>query len=544
MTTLLNISILLATGFSFWRIGRRLRFSLHMIQLFGYKTEPYGNWISERKRDLLYRVSHSLGLLILALILLLKPDSIVFLTLVYTLWAAAFASSKRYRRDRPKKPLAWTARLKRLAALSALLTAASVVIGSTLALTAAGHAQAIFLLSGFWIADFAAPLFVRLAAFLISGNEARIHNGFKTAARDRLLERHDLEVVAITGSYGKTSVKYAVSEVLNQRYPTLMTPGSFNTPMGISKVINKDLSDDHRYLVLEMGMRHAGDIAELTDIASPDLAIITSIGPAHLESMGSVEAIAQEKLSLLDALSEDGVAVVNGDDPLVLDGALEHQVDLFVVSVERNGVDLWASDINYGAEGASFSVHSATGQQVDFTTRLLGKHNISNILLALGAGLNAGLTLRQMRLAVERLDSVPHRLALRNEGGLIILDDAFNSNPVGAGNAVEVLGQFSSGNRVIVTPGMIELGAEEEKLNKAFGKQIAKHADIALLVGPERTLPIAEGLTGSGWEGERIVVCATLFEAKDWIAANLKSGDVVLFENDLPDQFTENVPAT
>ncbi len=539
MSVLANIALVLAVGFSLWRIGRRLRFSLHMIQLHGYKTSPYWKWLAERGTDVMLRVSHSLGLLLLALVLLLKPASAIWIGGLYFSWAISFASSRRYRRDRPKKPLVWTARMKRLAGGSAILTLIPLLLGTWMAFSATGYAEALFLLSGLWTADFLSPIFVYGAARLLAGNESRIHEGFKSQARERLSARPDLDTVAITGSYGKTSVKFAVAEVLKQRYPTLATPGSYNTPMGISKVVNTDLSDDHRFLVLEMGMRHPGDIAELAEIAAPDIAVITSIGGAHLEYMGSIEAIAKEKLSLLNFLPEDGLAVLNGDDERIMAGAAEMDLDQFVVSVARNDVDLWATDISYGPDGARFEAHTSEGDSASFSTRLLGKHNISNILLALGVGLRSGLSLRQMRQAVERLDPVPHRLAMRAESGLIVLDDAFNSNPVGAENAVEVLGQFTTGRRVIVTPGMIELGEEEKNLNRAFGRQIGRGADVALLVGPERTRPIAEGLIEEGWSSENIIACTTLFEAQDWIAANLGSGDIVLFENDLPDQFTE-----
>ncbi|NNF03021.1 MAG: UDP-N-acetylmuramoyl-tripeptide--D-alanyl-D-alanine ligase, partial [Rhodothermales bacterium] len=177
---------------------------------------------------------------------------------------------------------------------------------------------------------------------------------------------------------------------------------------------------------------------------------------------------------------------------------------------------------------------------IRFETRLLGRHNVTNILLALAVGRIAGLRLRQMKHAAGRLEPTPHRLELKMEGPVTVIDDAFNSNPVGAANALEILSGFSGGRRVVVTPGMIELGHREEELNREFGRQIADAVDEAVLVGPERTRPIASGLRDLDFPEDRIHVVRSLYEARDWIRTRLGEGDVVLFENDLPDQFDES----
>ena len=533
---------LLASGFAFWRIGRRTRFFLHRVQLVGYKPGPYREVLRGPVMDLRIRLSHLLGFLWLLAGLLLVPRGLPLAPwMLALLWTITFASSRRYRRDRTKKPPVWTARMKRLTGLTALLQVSLVGAGAWQASQAAGTSIWAWWFAGLWAADLLAPWLVGLSVRLLSPAEASIQEGFKRQARARLAERPDLTCIAITGSYGKTSVKFAVRDVLSQRYPVLATPGSFNTPMGICKVINTQLNDDHRMMVLEMGIRHPGDIAELVDIARPDLAVITSIGVAHLESMGSIEAIATEKLSLIDALSEQGTAVVNGDDQRVLEGARQKGRHLFVVSTQPGQGDCWAESITYGPTGARFDVVLASGERASLETPLLGRHNILNLLLAIGVGLVSGLRLGQAVRGAARATPVPHRLALRQENGLTIIDDAFNANPVGARNAVEVLGAMQ-GRRVIVTPGMIELGEQEAELNRAFGGQIASSADDVLLVGPERTLPIREGLLAAGFPEERIHPVYTLFEAREWINAHCEPGDTVLYENDLPDQFTEARP--
>jgi UDP-N-acetylmuramoyl-tripeptide--D-alanyl-D-alanine ligase len=541
MSTFSVIAVVLATGFAAWRAGRRTRFFLHRLQLAGYKVRPYRAQLRGPVLDLAVRPSHLAGFLWLVLATQLPYYGfLVAPWAVALVWMVTFASSRRYRRDRTKKPPAWTARMKRLTAVTALLQVLLVFGCTLLADSTRGSASVAVWFAGFWAVDLLAPWLVALASVFLMPLERAFQEGFKRQARVRLAERPDLTTIAITGSYGKTSVKFAVRDVLAQRFPVLATPGSFNTPMGICTVVNNQLGDDHRLMVLEMGIRHKGDIAELVAIARPDIAVITSIGVAHLETMGSIEAIAREKLSLIDALTEEGIAVVNGDDERVLSGAREKGRRLFVVSAQSGHGDCWAENITYGAGGASFDVVLPSGKRASVSTPLLGRHNILNLLLAIGVGLVCGLRLRQAVRGAARAKPVPHRLALRQENGLNIIDDAFNSNPVGAANAVEVLGAMP-GRRVIITPGMVELGDQEADLNRAFGRQIAAGADDALLVGPERTRPIREGLEAAGFPPERIHPVRTLFEARAWVAEHCVPGDTVLYENDLPDQYTEAV---
>ncbi len=150
-----------------------------------------------------------------------------------------------------------------------------------------------------------------------------------------------------------------------------------------------------------------------------------------------------------------------------------------------------------------------------------------------------GLHLRQMMHAVERIEPVPHRLQLRREGPVTIIDDAFNANPVGALSAVEILGTFRSGRRIVVTPGMIELGERQQEENRLLGEHIADHADLALLVGRKQTAPIREGLRAKNFPAENLHVFDALRDAQAFLASFLREGDVVLYENDLPDQYDE-----
>lgn len=540
---LLSVLAVLVALVAGWRAWRRLRFFLHVFQLEGYKLNEYGTWLGRRVVPTVAAPSHAVGLGLLALAAASGAGWAAVLALVG--WLLAFASDAAYA-GREKKPLAFTSRMRRLTRVTLILAAVPVVLGVMIGLGAGSVAGTVIYLLGWLLADLGAPLWVAIAALLTSPVEASVRAGYKRQAREKLGRQEDLLVVGITGSYGKTSTKFATAEILRQRFNTLATPGSYNTPMGLCLVINNQLRPDHRVLVLEYGIRYPGDMEELTDLAKPDIGILTSIGVAHLESMGSVEKIAHEKGLLLEAIRPGGAAVLNVDDERVAAAAsrVPEGVRVWRVSVKGDReADLVASDISYGPAGARFQVRDESGETAHFTTTLLGEHNVLNVLIGLAVGREMGLRLRQMVPAVGRVKPVEHRLELKKDRGVTIIDDAFNSNPVGARNAVDILSHFDTGRRVIVTPGMIELGERQREENQLLGEHIARNLtgerDLAVLVGRRQTAPIQEGLRRAGYPEERIRVVRSLFEARDLLQTELSEGDVVLYENDLPDQFDE-----
>jgi UDP-N-acetylmuramoyl-tripeptide--D-alanyl-D-alanine ligase len=396
-------------------------------------------------------------------------------------------------------------------------------------------------LSGWFLASMGAPLWTLLAGYLMRPIERSIHEGFKRQARRKLADRPDLTIVGITGSFGKTSTKHILAEILEQKYQVLATPASYNTPMGICIVINEQLEDHHQILVLEMGARYEGDIRELCEIAPPDIAVVTSVGRAHLETLGTLEDVARVKEELIRHMKPGGTAVLNADDRRVRAMASAATNAVWQVSREGKSVEIQGRNLTYTTRGSTFEVEDETGATTVFETQLLGRHNMLNILLATAVGRITGLRLRQIAHAVRRVEPIDHRLQLRREGNITVIDDAFNANPVGARNAVEILGSFDSGRRIIVTPGMIELGDQQAAENRKLGNQIGQHADLAVLVGEAQTRPIRQGLEEVGYPDDQIKTFASLFEAQEFLEGYLQPGDTVLYENDLPDQYNEPV---
>lgn len=540
MTVLLSVLALVTTLFAGWRIARRTRFFLHLFQLETYKLDRFGRWVAANVSSVVVRRSHVVGVALLAAagagFSLYSPRWVA--AAVLPAWALAFISSKRYRSDREKKPLAFTARMTRLAVATGLVAALPAVVGGVIGWSTGDASGFFWYLLGLFVADFGAPLWVATGAGLTTPIETTIQEGFKRQARQHLRRRDDLKIVGITGSYGKTSTKFILAEILRQKYNVLSTPSSYNTPMGICLVVNEKLRPEHQVLVLEYGIRYEGDIRELVDIAQPDTSVVTTVGIAHLETMGSIDNIAQEKGDLVELTRPGGPAILNADDERVNAMAERAPGPVWRVSLnDAPEADLTARNVRYSTDGTSFVITDDTGAEAEFRTRLLGRHNVMNILLAVAVGRSMGLRLRAMAHAVRRIEPIEHRLALRTEGEITVIDDAFNSNPVGARNAVEILGQMD-GRRIIVTPGMVELGERQWGENKTLGGHIAEHGiDLAVLIGEEQTAAIQEGLDEAGFPSENVRVFGSLFDAQEFLNTYLEAGDVVLYENDLPDQY-------
>lgn len=542
MTIVLVLLGIITTLFAGWRAGRRLRFFLHIFQLETYKFDRYGRWVANHVRSTVVRPSHGVGSTVLLVggIASSFVDPVWVVLVALPVWTVTFISSRCYRSDQEKKPLAYTARMTRLAIPTGLLALVPVVCGGLYGWTIGSPTGVLWYLGGFLVTDLGAPLWVALGAGLMQPVETAIQKSFKRQARRRLQVRSDLTVIGVTGSYGKTSTKFILAELLRQKYNVYATPSSYNTPMGLCLAVNEHLKPEHQVLVLEYGIRYPGDMDELCNIAEPDTAVVTTVGVAHLETMETQDNIAAEKGKLVERTPPDSPSILNADDDRVAAMAKRAQGPVWYVSTEGHpDADISATNIQYDTSGTSFDVTDDTGTTASFQTQLLGRHNVLNVLLSVAVGRSMDLRLRQMAHAAQRLEPVEHRLQLRKRGDVTIIDDAFNSNPVGARNAVEILSEMGDGRRVIVTPGMVELGNRQWEENKALGSYIAEHdLDLVVLIGPEQTAPIREGLADEEFPDERVKVFAALSEAQDVLKQYLEPGDVVLYENDLPDQYS------
>lgn len=480
----------------------RSKSSLHLLQLVGYDRYKYAKWIKQNSSKV-----YGLGPIV-------KENKT---GLVMT--------------DRANRTYSMHLRVN--AIIFSLLILVSIILNNNIvSIVLIGLSILIYILQ---------PKIMNLSAKLNEPKEKNINLGFYNSAQEKIKNYKDLKVVGITGSYGKTSTKVLTATILEEKFKVQSTPSSFNTPMGLSKVINNDLTEDKEVFIAEMGAYCLGEIKEVADLAQPNIGILTSIGPAHLESFGSIENIIKTKYELIEALPDDGTAIFNYDDinlKEVADNTTLNKLYYGLEDIEK--LDLYAKDISVNPLGSDFVLVIKNVGEIKCQSKLLGKHNIKNLLAGCAVGYVLGMSLEEIRDGVSKVEPVEHRLSIIDSGnGVIIIDDGFNSNPSGAKAALEVINEFKSGKKIVVTPGMIELGDIEFEENKKFGKEISKVADVVFLIGKKRTKPIYEGLMESNYPKSQVYAVDSLAEATEIFGKMLVPGDVILFENDLPDNYSE-----
>lgn len=369
--------------------------------------------------------------------------------------------------------------------------------------------------------------------------ESAIAEGFKNKAIRLLEDCPDLSVVGITGSYGKTSMKFYLKELLASKYEVLATPESYNTPMGVVKTINTMLRPTHQIFICEMGARNVGDISELCELVHPDYGVVTSVGPQHLESFKTMENIQKTKFELPDAVfekhgAEDNI-FLNYDNEYI--SSYNRYKGAVTYSISGRG-KYNASDIRTGRNGTEFTLTAPDGTVQKYGMRLIGEHNVQNVVAAIAVSHTMGISLDELVIPVRRLAPVEHRMKLMEQGEMTIIDDAYNSNPAGAKAALDTLAMFGEDMKIVITPGMVELGEEQERLNGEFGRQIAQAADYAVIVDNVNRQAIADGMKSAGYPEEKLYIAATFNDAMQHVI--LLPGEahkVVLLENDLTDVY-------
>jgi UDP-N-acetylmuramoyl-tripeptide--D-alanyl-D-alanine ligase len=308
------------------------------------------------------------------------------------------------------------------------------------------------------------------------------------------------------------------------------------------RAINEGLERRHDTFIAELGSYRVGDIAELCELVRPRIGILTSLGPAHLERFGSMDAIEQAEGELADALPPDGLFVTRADDERCARVARERarcEVVLFAPAPHPEA-DLWAEDIEISAGGTEFTIRwrdDAT-EPVRVRTRLLGEPNVANLLAAAAVARHQGVSGPQLARALKRVVAPKHRLEpiVNAAAGIVVIDDSYNSNPIGAAAALEVLRRHEADRRILVTPGIVELGDQEAAENRALGERAAAVVDLCVLTGPLAG-DISAGLTAAGFDADRIIVTPDGPAAHAAVANLARRGDVILFENDLPDVY-------
>jgi UDP-N-acetylmuramoyl-tripeptide--D-alanyl-D-alanine ligase len=409
-------------------------------------------------------------------------------------------------------PLAWTARLRRVTLVSGLMIGAAIVLAGVLV-------------------PLLVPLIVVLVPLGVDASLALL-SPFERKQGDQWVKkataglgRSGARVVAITGSYGKTSTKVITAHLLGGVASTTASPASFNNRMGLARAINEGLAPGTEIFVAEMGTYGQGEIADLCSWVRPEVGVITAIGPVHLERMGSEEMIAQAKREILENAR---VGVLAVDHPLLARIADEEESRIRVVRCSTTSDD------------ADVRVDPATGEVVVRGQAIGGFDSsalhASNVACAIGVVLALGFEPADV---VDRLGTVPaapNRQGISvSTSGFTIVDNTFNSNPAGARAALDRLAATGARRRVLVTPGMVELGPIQDRQNRELARHAAGMVTDIVVVGRTNRRPLVAGATEGGLAS--VIVKPTREEAVAWVRENLDQGDAVLYENDLPDHF-------
>ncbi len=383
-------------------------------------------------------------------------------------------------------------------------------------------------------------LSIILASVLLYPIEKAIQLQYKIAATNKM-KTYDVLTIGITGSYGKTSTKNFLDVILSEKYVVLSTPKSFNTPMGVTKTILKDLRNQHEIFIVEMGADKTGDIAELCRIVPPKYGVITSVGLQHLKTFKSIENIEKTKYEIVESLPKDGIAFFNLDNDICLKlfngcGWKKIGVSTLGITSSKSPI-LRANKIHTDENGMSFCIVN-DGVEIEFHTKVLGTHNITNILLALAIAIELKLTPQQMIRGVSKIRPVPHRLELSNlPSGDLLIDDAFNSNIEGFKSALNVVNMYQR-RKIVVTPGVIDLGCLQEEENYMLGQELARVSDRVVLVKKTNRETLRRGLIDAGFDRDMIEVADNFEQAQKIYSKWLDGKSIVLLENDLPDNYS------
>lgn len=521
---------------------------LHILQLEEYSNRRFLHWSTspnaDHARAWRWRAAALAMLIGLATLIGLLPLTAALL-IVWLLPAAVMALS--FWPHPAKKPIVYTSRMRRLIAATAIAAILLMAAIAALAELLLGRRDS-------FAAGVIAPVAAVLALFVVdvgvvaAGNllarpfEALLRQRYVRDAKRRV-RRLDPKIIAITGSYGKTTTKELLGTILSSRYPTLKTPESWNTLMGVTRAIRERLTGEHEMFVVEMGAYKRGEIAQLCELTGPpSIGILAGINEQHLERFGGIENTIKAKYELIQAVRPGGLAIFNVDNAYcrtLADQTTHARVVRVGLETGSGPLDYTAADISVSADGTRFSCVAA-GQTVPFRTALLGEHFILNVLSATAAAVECGMTLQQIAAAVAAMPPVPHRLQLLpTASGITTIDDAYSANPDGARAALHVLGQMNGGRRILVTPGFVELGDREREFNRELGRLAQGTCDMLVLVGARHTSPIRDGAVDAGMDPAAITVVDSVGAARGFLSEISRPGDTILFENDLPDNYDE-----
>jgi len=517
-------SILITIGF-FWLI-RTVKAVLFWIYLWQLKEYHIGRFLdhfrTHKGKRLFFSYLFIIKLLLLVLIFINFPAALYILLIVYLAEAIL--------------PLAKGLKLPKWTIKTAFLCFISVI-------TVVGFL--IVVKNPLWLLafDILAPLAVSVIVLAFQPFFVMARNRILGKARQKMAEFKNIKVIAITGSFGKTSTKEFLTTILLSKFNVLSTPEHKNSEMGIAQTILKDLNEKHQIFIVEMGAYSKGGIKLLCNMVKPSIGMVTGVNEQHLATFGSMENLlsAEGGQELLYSLPQDGLLVVNGDNKYCMDLYKEAKIDKRVYSLKNDKVDsdIFADEVTVGENCLDFLAITKKGETSHFNVNILGKQNIQNLLGAILVSKEMGMNLDDIaRAAKSILQSQAGIKLLNGLHGIKIIDSSYSSNPDGVMADLDYLNTFK-GKKVVVMPCLIELGKKSQEIHYQIGKKIAKVCDMAIITTQDKFENLKKGAVQEGMPEDKIIFSEKSKGIFHTITTFCKQGDAVLLEGRVPSELVK-----
>lgn len=527
---LLRLAAAIVCGVFFFACSGKI---LAVLAEGGYRNGKFIKWLKRNDNLFFNRLCLLSGLMLLSAAVCAACCSVLGVRIAKAVTALPFflflvlfcVADRKYAL---KVPVKKTARVKRLSVVYLFLLFAFdyvfVAMLYFLERVIGGELYSLFAYLPFCLTPMLLPFLAVLANAATSPFE-NAKNRKYVKRMGQVLDETEIVRIGVVGSYGKTSVKNVLKTLLSEKFSVVATPESYNTPVGIAKTVDSEEFSGKQIFIAEMGARKIGDVRELCEIVKPDYALFTGVCPQHIESFGSEENVFRAKCEILDGVKTAVVCSASLRARILDSKPSGAKKRLFV---EDGDVE----DLQLLARGTAFSLRVGE-KRIAVKTKLLGRACAENIALCAKLCFLLGMTAEEIARGVEKLDYIPHRLELKEANGVYILDDGYNCSAASAKEAVAALKRFS-GDKIVVTPGIVEAGILERAVNEELGASLVG-LDEVLLVGETLVSAVKDGYLANGGDGERLRVYPTLEGAQARLSERLKVGDCVLFLNDLPD---------
>ena len=494
-------------------------FNTHMLQLNSYFFGKHFHWMKKNLKKLFMQ----LFFIVISTVCIYFNNNILNIISIILL---AISIIYNIPKKKSKISLKYTSRVKRAIFTDLLITLIVLIIGGIKN----------YLILKLLCLNIFANLLVVLTNLINRPIEKSIRKYYINDAKKILNAMPNLLIIGITGSYGKTSMKNFLYSLLSEKYEVLKTPKNFNTTMGVVKTIREELKPIHQIFLCEMGATNVGDIKEICDIVNPKMGIITSIGPQHLETFKTIDNIINTKFELADSVQQNnGTIFLNYDNEYIKSKKIN--MSKITYGIENKELDYSSYNLESSNRGLKFNVSDNKNKiEKEFKTKLIGRHNIENLTGAIAIANYLKIPMDKLVNKVREIKNVKHRLELLPSGNVTIIDDSYNANPISSKSAVDTLGEFN-GIKIIVTPGLIELGKEQKKYNYEFGKYMANVCDYIFIVGSDNYEDIKNGIEENNYDMSKVYKVNLPQEAVNKIISWGLKNVTILLENDLPDNY-------